>query len=150
MFRKILVPLDFTEENEPAVALAVEMAERDGAEALLLHVVALIRGVPFEEMRDFYSKLERRAIEQLAEVSDRFRKRGVAVRQEVVFGHRAERILAHAREQGADLILLSSHRVSPGDVTGTGIGAGNGPLAALGSISHRIAVFAECPVLLVK
>jgi universal stress protein A len=138
MFHKILVPLDFTEENQAALKLAREMATRDGAQILLLHVIETLQDVSFEEMRDFYERLERRARTKLAQAAASFDD-PAAIHQDVVYGRRPEAIVAHAAEHGTDLILLSSHR----------LGAER-PLAAIGTISHKVAVLAECPVLLVK
>jgi nucleotide-binding universal stress UspA family protein len=138
MFKKILVPLDFTEENQSALALAREMAARDGALILLLHVIETIHDVPFEEMRSFYERLEKRARTKLEEAAAGFAGAGAPVRQDVVYGRRAETIVSYAAEHGMDLILLSSHRASP-----------ERP-ASIGTISHKVAVLAHCPVLLVK
>jgi len=138
MFHKILVPLDFTEENRAALKLAREMAARDGASIVLLHVIETIQDVSFEEMRGFYERLERRAQTKLAEAIAGFAD-PAAVRQDVVYGRRAEAIVGYAAENGMDLILLSSHPIGP-----------ERPHAAIGSISHKVAVLAACPVLLVK
>jgi len=139
MFRKILVPLDFTEENEAALKAAGELAGREGTELTLLHVIETLRDVSFEEMRDFYERLEKRAARKLGEAAAGLAGAAAsAVRQDVVYGQRAEQIVAYAAERGMDLILLSSHK------------PGAKPSSPLGAISHRVAVFASCPVLLVK
>ena len=138
MFHKILVPLDFTDENRAALDLAREMTDRYDAEIRLLHVIETIADVPFEEMRDFYERLERRARTRLEEAAANLAN-PEAVPQDVVYGRRAETIVSYAAENGMDLILLSSHRVGP-----------ERPLNAIGSISYKVAVLAECPVLLVK
>lgn len=138
MFHRILIPLAFNDENEAAIKVGADLATRDGSEVLLLHVVETIRGIPFEEMRDFYQRLERRADTELAKLADRFRALEVPAKSDVVFGARAEQIVGYAKERGADLIVLSSHPASPDQP------------ASLGTISHRVALFASCPVLLVK
>ncbi len=138
MFHRILIPLAFNDENEAAIRVGCDLAQREGSEVLLLHVVETIRGIPFEEMRDFYERLERRAETELGAVAERFRALPVEVKSDVVFGARAEQIVSYAQERGADLIVLSSHPASP-----------DSP-ASLGTISHRVALFASCPVLLVK
>ncbi len=138
MFHRILIPLAFNDENEAAVRVGSDLATREGSEVLLLHVVETIRGIPFEEMRDFYERLESRAESELGKVAERFRALQVSVKSDVVFGARAEQIVTYAKERGADLIVLSSHPASPDQP------------ASLGTISHRVALFASCPVLLVK
>ena len=77
MFRQLLVPLDFTDKNEAAVTIALETARRDGAEVTLLHVIETIEHVDFDEMSDFYRKLEARAAAKLQVLIDRFIAAGV-------------------------------------------------------------------------
>ena len=142
MFRKILVPVDFTDKNEAALAAALQTAHTDPGqlgEVELLHVVETIEHIDFEEMSSFYRGLETRAAAKLFALEDRFRASGVAVRSEILFGKRAETIVRHAEDRSVDLIVLSSHKVDR-----------EHPALGLGSISYRIAIVAGCPVLLVK
>ncbi len=142
MFRKILVPVDFTDKNEAALAAALQTANANPGqpgEVELLHVIETIEHIDFEEMATFYRGLETRAAAKLFAVEDRFRAAGVTVRSEILFGKRAETIVRHAEDRGVDLIVLSSHKVNR-----------DHPALGLGSISYRIAIVAGCPVLLVK
>ena len=139
MFRQLLVPLDFTDKNEAAVTIALETARRDGAEVTLLHVIETIEHVDFDEMSDFYRKLEARAAAKLQVLIDRFIAAGVRGRYEIVFGKRAQSILEQAAGSPTDLIVLSSHRVDR-----------DHPALGLGTISYQVAIVARCPVLLVK
>ena len=139
MFRQLLVPLDFTDKNDAAVEIAIETARRDGSEVTLLHVIETIDHMDFEEMSDFYRKLETRAAAKLAVLTDRFVSAGVRARYEIVFGKRAESILRQAASSKTDLIVLSSHRVDR-----------DHPALGLGTISYQVAIVARCPVLLVK
>ena len=139
MFSRLLVPLDFTDENEAAIKIALETAGRDGAEVTLLHVIEIIEHMGFDEMSDFYRKLEARAAAKLSVIADRFTAAGVRARYEIVFGHRAECILKQAQDLKTDLIVLSSHRVDR-----------DHPALGFGTMSYQIAIVARCPVLLVK
>jgi nucleotide-binding universal stress UspA family protein len=139
MFSQLLVPLDFTEENEAAIAIAIETARRDGAEVTLMHVIETIDHMDFDEMADFYRKLEARAAAKLAVLVERFAGAGVRARFEIVFGKRAVSILEQAAAGKIDLIVLSSHRVDR-----------EHPALGLGTISYQVAIVARCPVLLVK
>jgi nucleotide-binding universal stress UspA family protein len=139
MFRQLLVPLDFTEKNEAAVTIALETARRDGAEVSLLHVIETIEHVDFEEMADFYRKLEARAAAKLQVLTDRFTAAGVRARYEIVYGRRVGSILEQAVSEKTDLIVLSSHLVDRAH-----------PALGLGIISYQVAILAGCPVLLVK
>ncbi|HKV07599.1 MAG TPA: universal stress protein [Thermoanaerobaculia bacterium] len=140
MFRKLLVPVDFTEKNDAALASAIEIAAgNDGAEVVLLHVIETIEHIDFEEMADFYRGLETRAAAKLFGLEERLTKSGVHARHEIVYGKRAETIVRYAEDQGMDLLILSSHKVDR-----------EHPALGWGTISYRIAIVARCPVLLVK
>jgi nucleotide-binding universal stress UspA family protein len=143
MFRKILVPVDFTDKNEPAFEAARQTAlhpdpEQRG-EVELLHVIETIEHIGFEEMADFYRGLETRAAAKLFALEERFREADIKARSEILYGKRAETIIRHAEDREIDLIVLSSHKVDR-----------DHPALGLGTISYRIAIVARCPVLLVK
>jgi nucleotide-binding universal stress UspA family protein len=138
MFRKILVPVDFTEKNDAALDRAAEIAG-EGGEVDLLHVVETIEHIDFKEMSDFYRGLETRASAKLFALEETLREKGVGVHHEVLFGKRAETIVRYAEEKGSDLMVLSSHKVDR-----------DHPALGLGTLSYAIAIVARCPVLLVK
>lgn len=138
MFRKILVPVDFTEKNQTALDCAVQIAGADG-EIDLLHVIETIEHIDFKEMSDFYRGLETRAAARLFALEETLKEKGVRVHHEVLFGKRAETIVRYAEEKGADLMVLSSHKVDR-----------DHPALGLGTLSYAIAIVARCPVLLVK
>jgi len=141
MFRKILVPVDFTEKNEPALRSALEIAGRGdgGSEVSLLHVIETIEHLEEGEMASFYHGLEVRALARLFALQERFKEAGVAVRQELLIGKRAETIVRYAEDHDMDLVILSSHNVDR-----------DHPALGLGTLSYRIAIVVRCPVLLVK
>jgi nucleotide-binding universal stress UspA family protein len=158
MFRNILLPVDFSPKNEKAIEVALDLsqasqasqgsqaalggsdeAEQSPAAVNLVHVVEVIEHIEFDEMADFYRKLETRATAKLAVLAERFAGTGVRARQDVLFGRRTEMILKHAGDLGSDLIVLSSFRVDR-----------DHPALGLGAISYQVAIVARCPVLLVK
>ena len=142
MFRKILVPVDFTEKNEAALDSAAQIiggSAQEGSEVTLLHVVEIIEHIDFNEMSDFYRGLENRASAKLFALVERLEEKGVSARHEVLFGKRAETIVRYAEEKAADLMILSSHKVDR-----------DHPALGLGTLSYAIAIVARCPVLLVK
>ncbi len=53
MFKHVLVPLDFTEKNDPAIGIAQEMAASAGSRLTLLHGIEAIEGVADEEMQEY-------------------------------------------------------------------------------------------------
>jgi nucleotide-binding universal stress UspA family protein len=146
MFQNILLPVDFTAKNEAAIGVALDLARRSPAtpetppaEVYLVHVVETIEHMEFEEMADFYHKLEARAVAKLTVLVERFNAAGVRARYDVLFGRRPETILKHAADLRSDLIVLSSFRVDR-----------DHPALGLGTISYKVAIIARCPVLLVK
>jgi nucleotide-binding universal stress UspA family protein len=142
MFRKILVPVDFTDKNQAALDSAVQIAAsgaEDGGEITLLHVIETIEHIDFKEMSDFYRGLETRATAKLFALRETLEGKGVQARNEILFGKRAETIARYSEERAMDLMILSSHHVDR-----------DHPALGLGSISYLIAIVARCPVLLVK
>lgn len=137
LFRRILVPVDLTPKNEAAVEMARGLALASGGQVTLLHVIETL-DLPFDELEDFYLKLEEEAGRSLASLGRRLEEAGVSVRQHVTYGKRAAEIVAYAEEIGADLVLLSSHRL---DLETPERWA---------TISYQVAILAQCPVLLVK
>ena len=135
MFREILVPVDLTPKNERAVQMARDLATSFGARIVLLHVIELL-DLPFEELEEFYARLQARAITHMEGLSQKLAAAEVPFEVHVEYGDRTQRILLRARERGSDLIVMESHVVGPD----------RGPT----TISYRVAVAAECPILLVK
>lgn len=140
MFKKILLPVDHSGRHAPALE-AVMCFEREGddVEAIVLHVIEEIAGASRDEEGSFYERLEQVAHERMSPIVEALRARGVAARAEVRYGERARGIVEFAAGEGVDLIIVSSHRVEP-DAMGPG----------WNTVSYAVAVFAQCPVLLVK
>lgn len=139
LFHRILVPLDFTEKNVRALEIALGIAQQNNANVALLHVIEIVEHIPFDEMKSFYGKLENAARERLGFPASMFLEKGLVVDPDVVYGNRTEEIVKYATSNGVDLIVLSSHRISVEQ-----------PTKGWGSISHKVALFSQCPVLLVK
>ncbi len=138
LFEKILVPVDLTQKNRHAVDVAAELGSASGGSVTLLHVIEML-DLPFEEVEDFYLQLEERAAEAMGELTGPFVERGVRHVQHVRYGDRASEIVAFAQEEDFDLILLSSHRADLEE-----------PARNWASLSHKVAILAQTPVLLVK
>ncbi|MEW5734732.1 MAG: universal stress protein [Thermodesulfobacteriota bacterium] len=138
MFRNILVPVDFSEENLKAAAIAAQLAGPYQGTVTLLHVIETIAGADFLEIKDFYVTLEKKAqagMDRLLEAAA-----GAATQKsKIVFGNRVGEILKFASERKCDLIVLSSHKIRPED-----------PVSGWGTISYKVGILAQCPVLLVK
>jgi nucleotide-binding universal stress UspA family protein len=138
-FRHILVPADLTERTEKALQLASKLASSDRARITLLHVIETIDGVQFDELKPFYERMERKARTTMTALTRRAPEGAVHAESAVVYGRRAEEIVSYARANGVDLIVLASHRVNPSMVN-----------RDWGTISYKVGILAQCPVLLVK
>jgi nucleotide-binding universal stress UspA family protein len=137
MFRRILVPVDFTKKNLRAVRMAARMAADRDASVTLLHVIERVDTGDPHGLAGFYRKLEAQARRKMRELL-----RAAApleARAEILYGNRVNEILRFAEAENVDLIVMSSHRLAlrqPGEHWGT--------------ISHKVGILSRCPVLLVK
>jgi len=138
MFRKILIPVDFSTKNLAAVKAVRSMVHGPREQVTLLHVIERINGLSSDEVRPFYRKLERVAAKELGAWSKKFPK-GTPVKTEILYGNRAAEIVKYAADRKMDLILLSSHKVDP-----------DNPGSGWGTTSYKVAILSQCPVLLIK
>ena len=139
MFQQILVPVDLTAKSQAAIDAAGELSQRSSTSITLLHVIETIDGASFEEFEEFYGTLTERAEESLRKWSDQLSSRSIPVEREIVFGKRGPEIVRLAEDRDCDLIVLGSHSVER-----------SGPPTRLGTVSHFVALFATCTVLLVR
>lgn len=140
-FRRILVATDFAESAERALACAVQLARRHGAELILLHVYMDLPAYPeitagqveaiYEEQRAWIeAALERRARAARGE--------GLLARAVMRTGPAASTIAETAKDENADLLVVGTHGRSGLD------------RLILGSVAERVVRLATCPVLVVK
>ena len=61
------------------------------------------------------------------------------MRYETTYGRRVRAILDHVLDHENDLVVISSDRIEPGD-----------PPSSWMTISHQVALFADCSVMLVR
>lgn len=105
MFKRILLPTDFSSSADAAVQLA--RSHFPGATMLLLHVLdprQLAEQIGPSAMADERRKLiEQQALERLAGLAAAAEETAVRV------GAPAEAILAHAEQWAADLIVMGTH-----------------------------------------
>jgi nucleotide-binding universal stress UspA family protein len=117
-YRRILVPLDGSSRAESALPLALRLAEAEGAEVVLAHVVPtaeLTEIGPFEQedlelLEEVMRRNERVARQYLERVHARLADRGVDSRTILVRDRDARnRLVRIAAEEEVDLIVLSAH-----------------------------------------
>lgn len=137
--KKILAPTDLSETSGVGVRYALEMAHADGAELILVHVVAVADewfGAPKHAgpVRDLLEAETRRLDLFLREKFSDFAGL-VEVRQKVELGHPALNIVEMAEREEADLIVMSTHGRTGLDHM------------LMGSVTEKVVARAPCPVL---
>ena len=138
-FGHILVPTDLTERTRKALQLVDKLASPGRTRVTLVHVIEMIEGLPFDELKPFYDRMERKARMKM-NAFVHHRPAGTANADiVVVFGRRPEEVVNCAAARRVDLIVIASHRVKPSSTT-----------RDWGTISYKVGLLAQCPVLLVK
>jgi len=145
MFKHILLPTDGSDLSLRAVRLGVELAKACGARAYALHVVAPFQTIAY--MAEMLAATEIiyteeatvRAGQYIAEVQRIATEAGVGYAGSYVFDdHPHEAILATAREQHCDLVVMASH------------GWRGVTRLLLGSEVHKVLLESEIPVLVCR
>ena len=137
--RRILVATDFSPPSDDALTAAVEFARQVGAVVEIVHVEELLAaGIPLGLAYDNdQSARAARVDEELARRAQLVTKAGVRVEIKILEGDPVVQIVGHARETGADLIVLGTH------------GRRGLSYALLGSVAQRVLQRSPCPVLTV-
>lgn len=140
--RTILVATDFSAASRPAFAAALDLARRDGARLVVLHVMMPPSPFVGDELPGSWLELEARARRdaerRLAAAVSQAERAGIATTGTLVKGAPAEVIVRVARREGADLIVIGTHGRS-------GLGR-----LFMGSVAARVLGTAKCPVLTVR
>jgi universal stress protein A len=139
MFQHILVPTDFSENSGRTLEIAVNIAKLSQGRVSLLHVIKTIPNATFDEFADFYKKLERRAEQEMNQLLKPYHRSPVKVESNILYGNRVQEILRFTTDQNVDLIVMDSHRI---DLTNPGHG--------WGTISYKVSMLAQCPIMLIK
>lgn len=143
VFRRLLVPTDFSVPSEHAWAVARGLAASLAAEVVLLHVVVdtpLYSEGPFSgsRVRTVHDSARAWSEAKLEEWASAARGAGVPVRVAVREGVAHREILQAVADEGADLVVIGTH------------GRGGMERALIGSVTDRVIRLAGCPVLAVR
>jgi nucleotide-binding universal stress UspA family protein len=114
VYKRVMVALDGTAGSEQVLPWVRELALREGASAVLLHVcpepkVVVSAGKVMSFVDQEEARLRQGATGYLVKIAESLRETGVPAEVLVRFGEPAETILAAAEEVGADLIALATH-----------------------------------------
>lgn len=144
-FSKIVVPTDFSDHANQALAYAEALASELGASLHLVHVIDMptlptiwspevyVPDLPGIQAAAFTDAQRRMEIHSAA-----LRGHGIAVKTDVILGHVARAVTEYASDVGADLVVMSTH--------------GRTGLAhlAMGSVAEHVVRLAPCPVLTIR
>ena len=143
--RRILCPLDFSRFSRHALEQAVALARESGAVVSALHVFSLapvadvvLAVVPASGGPERRAAPERAALlSELREFTGEVDSAGVTLRTAIDEGDPVVRILDHAVDEAADLIVMGTH------------GRAGFERLLLGSVAEKVLRKAPCPVLTV-
>jgi nucleotide-binding universal stress UspA family protein len=142
-WKRILCPIDFSDASRAAMETAADLAKRQGGRLTLFHAYP----VPGYTFPDGSFVASSKMLEELAEAArnhlEEWRRiatsLGLAEVQAVTaVGEPAAEIVAHARDNAIDLVVVGTHGR-------TGL-----THAIMGSVAERVVRKAPCPVLTVR
>lgn len=142
-FQRILAPTDFSEPAQIGLETAKDLARRDNAECILIHVVAPVRAIPPSgpaahsgfELSAVMQELEDSANRSIDETAAQLTSEGIKARSLVVQGTPAEEIAFAAEQEKVDVIVIATH------------GWTGWRRFVFGSVAEKVVRLARCPVL---
>jgi universal stress protein A len=142
--RRILVPIDFSAPSRAALTYAAGLADKFGAELILLNVVqdltvffpdaVTVTPVPLPPSAQM-TEAVREGLTRFLQGSKLGERK---VREEIREGTPAAEVVAFAQEADVDLIVMGTH------------GRGGLSHMLLGSVTEKVVRTAPCPVLTVR
>ncbi len=139
MFRHILIPTDFAENSKNALDIAVKLKGEEADNLTVLHVIEMLEDAGYDEFEDFYEELRKRSQKKLDAMVQGYRDQKVHLSTQIVYGKRSLEIVRFAEEHGVDLIVIGSHSIDRNQLPQN-----------WGTISYKVGILANCPVLMVK
>jgi nucleotide-binding universal stress UspA family protein len=141
-FRKILVPLDFSEASRLGLEYALGFAQEFHATVVLFHSVfvsgyVLASRETAEQLPTLIASQQDYARGELEELRAAISRKGGEVEMKIAVGSPVEQIGKYVRKAGVDLIITSTH------------GRSGLRRVFIGSTAERIVRYASCPVLVV-
>lgn len=137
--KKILFPVDFSEKIDELMAYALTLTIKFGSDLYIMTVTTDMSGfatfhVPHGNIQNFQNEVYRDALKHLDALHDYFAS---APPKEILIvkGDPAEQIVATAKKEGIDLIVMGNH-------SRKGL-----EKAIFGSVSEKVVKSGVCPVL---
>jgi nucleotide-binding universal stress UspA family protein len=143
-WKRILVPVDFSDSSERALDYAIPLARRSGAKLVLLHVVQLpILPAVFAmgalgNVKEAHKALTNEAKARLDELAKKVGDMGVTIHHAVTVGTAWDEIVKGAKRLDCDLVVISTH------------GHNNLTRMLSSNTAEHVVRLASCPVLCVR
>lgn len=141
-FRKILVPLDFSEPSRLGLEYALGFAQEFHATLVLFHSVFVspyLLGNRFtaHQVPMLIASEQKSARTEMEHLDEMISRKGGRVETKIALGSPVEQIGKYVRKTGVDLIITSTH------------GRSGLRRVVMGSTAERMVRYAPCPVLVV-
>jgi nucleotide-binding universal stress UspA family protein len=141
--KKVLVPVDFSDNSPKIFTAAVSMARRYGAELIAVFVVESFvdyDGFFIEHMPNFqfHEEMQASSAQKMEQFLKDYLPQDLTGSSAVLLGDAAEEIVALAAKEGVDLIVIGTHGYKGLD------------RVLFGSVAAQVVKTAPCPVLTVN
>ena len=141
--KKILVPVDFSDNSQKVFMAAVNVAEKFGAEIVCIFVVQSFEDysgffVPHMPVVQFQEEMQVSAQRKMSDFLEDNLPDGLAGSSKVVVGDVGEEIVAFAAQEKIDMIVMGTH------------GYKGLERVLFGSVAEQVVKTASCPVLTVN
>ncbi len=141
MFKKILVPVDGSDNSLKTLDYAAELASAFGSKITLFNVIAPLpstvqRYVQVNNLVDEVKAFGRGVLEDAKQkISEKY---NLDIETDLIYGDPANEICSKAKKEQFELIVIGSRGLN--EITSI----------IMGSVSRRVARHAVCPVLVVR
>ncbi len=143
MFRKILVPLDFSEYTDEIMNVAVQIAQRFGSTIHLLHVIPnMDYFTPYESflsgenLLNIQREIEREVERDMEVVAKKIKD--ISVAKAIHTGVAVLEIVDYVRTENIGLVVMGTH------------GRGGLEHILIGSVAEKVVRKSPCPVLTIR
>jgi universal stress protein A len=139
--KKVLCPVDFSKPSLVGLEAAVEIAQQNSAELILVHVVQPVQpvsapGVPVGyAIQDYWEERAKAAQKSFDEIVAQEIPQDVKVRTKVVRGQAVDEIVREAESEKVNMIVTSTH------------GWTGWRRFIFGSVAEKVIRLSSCPVL---
>lgn len=143
MFKKILVPLDFSDYTDEIMHVALQLAQKFDSALYLLHVIPNMdyftpyeSFLPAESFVNIQKDIEREVDKDMESIAKEIG--GVPVTKVVRTGVAFVEIVGYVRAENIDLVVMGTH------------GRGGLEHILLGSVAEKVVRRSPCPVLTIR